>query len=187
MGTFARRNGEMVIRLSNKIKTVNTVTNLTTEKLAELIARRHACLVQMHKLGVKQSELVHTGEMGTLLRLLAVKNQLIVALQATEQELTPFHGQDPERRNWSSPAARERSARQAAECQTLLAEIMEMERQNEQKMIERRDLVAGQLQAAQSASTARRAYQVHQRQSPRPLALDTNDSVTTSLDLQSEV
>lgn len=162
------------------------MTNLTSDKLAELIAQRQACLVQMHKLSVKQGELVSSGEMGALLRLLSIKNQLLVALQATEQQLAPFHDQDPETRVWANAAARERCARQAAECQTLLAEIMDMERDNEQKMTERRDQVASQLQAAQSASTARRAYQVHQRQSPRPSAFDTNDSLATQVDLQSE-
>jgi hypothetical protein len=163
------------------------VTNLTGEKLAELIAQRHACLVQMHKLGVKQSELVVTGEFGSLLRLLSVKNQLIVALQAIEQQLAPFHTQDPESRVWSNPAARERCARQSAECQTLLAEVMEMERDNEQKMTERRDQVANQLQAAQSASTARRAYQVHQRHTVHPLSFDTSDTTSAQLDLHSQV
>jgi hypothetical protein len=163
------------------------VAELIGDKLAELIAQRHACLVQLHKLGVKQSELVATAEFGSLLRLLSVKNQLIVALQAIEQQLAPFHEQDPETRAWSNSAARERCASQSADCQKLLAEVMEMERSNEQKMTERRDQVAGQLQAAQSASTARRAYQVHQRQSIHPLAFDTSDNPTTQLDLHSQV
>ncbi len=163
------------------------MTNLTGDKLAELIAQRHACLVQMHKLGVKQSELVATGEFGSLLRLLSVKNQLIVALQSIEQQLAPFHAQDPETRVWSSPAARERCAGQSAECQKLLAEVMEMERDNEQKMTERRDQVASQLQTAQSASTARRAYQLHQRHTAHPLSFDTSDNTSTQLDLNSQV
>jgi hypothetical protein len=162
------------------------VKNLTGDQLAELIAQRHACLVQMHKLGIKQSELVATGEFGSLLRLLSVKNQLIVALQAVEQQLAPFHAQDPETRIWSSPVARERCASQSAECRSLLAEVMEMERDNEQKMTERRDHVASQLQAAQSASTARRAYQVHQRHEPHSLTFDTVDTPSTQLDLHSQ-
>jgi hypothetical protein len=144
------------------------VTNLTGDKLAELIAHRHICLTQMHQLGTKQSELVAAGEVGALLRLLSVKNQLIAALQTIEQQLAPFHAQDPESRVWSSPAARERCAKQAADCQTLLEQIMEMERDSEQKMTERRDQVASQLQAAQSAGAARRAYQSQQWGSPRP-------------------
>ncbi len=162
------------------------MTNLTSDKLAEHIAQRHTCLVQLHKLGVKQAELVTSGEIGSLLRLLSVKNQLIVALQAIEQQLGPFHDQDPEARVWSNPAARERCARQAAECQTLLEEIMQMERDNEQKMTERRDHVASQLQAAQSATTARRAYQTQQSYSPRPLIRETNTTATAQLDLHTE-
>jgi hypothetical protein len=152
------------------------VTNLTGDKLAELIAHRHTCVMQMHKLGVKQSELVASGEVGALLRLLSVKNQLIAALQTIEQQLTPFHEQDPETRVWSDPAARERCARQAAQCQVLLDQIMEIERDCEQKMTERRDHVASQLQAAQSAGAARRAYQAQQRSAPRPYVAELPDT-----------
>lgn len=123
----------------------------------------------MHKLGVQQSELVTAGDIGALLRLLSVKNQLIAALQTIEQQLAPFHVQDPETRAWSSPQLRERCARQAAECQTLLREIMELERASEQKMTERRDQVAHQLQSVQFSGAARRAYQMQQPSPPRAL------------------
>jgi hypothetical protein len=162
------------------------VLEFTCDKLAELIAQRHACLTQLHKLGIKQSELVSSCEISSLLRLLSIKNQLIVALQSIEQQLTPFQSQDPDTRPWSSPVARERCARQIAECQVLLDQVMQMERDNEQKMTERRDLVANQLQAAQSATTARRAYQVHQRSTPRPLVFVPSDSVSEQLDLHAE-
>jgi hypothetical protein len=161
------------------------VTNLNSEKLAELISQRHTCLLQMHKLGVKQSELVATGEIGALLRLLSVKNQLIVALQAIEQQLAPFHAQDPESREWPNHAARERCATKIVDCQRLLDEIMEMERDNERKMTERRDQVASQLQAAQSAGAARRAYQAHQRHVPRPLS-DLGETSSAAIDLHVE-
>lgn len=160
--------------------------NLTGDKLAELIAQRHACLSQMHKLGVKQSELVTSGEVGALLRLLSVKNQLIGVLQTIEQQLAPFHTQDPETRNWSSPTARECCGKQVAECQVLLDQIMQMERDNEQKMTERRDFVASQLQAAQSAGAARRAYQAQQCFAPRPVVQTATDSPSTELHLHSE-
>lgn len=159
---------------------------LTGDKLAELIAKRHACLTQLHKLGVKQSELVTSCEISSLLRLLSVKNQLILALQSIEQQLTPFQSQDPDRRSWSSPAARERCGRHINECQILLDQVMQMERENEHKMTERRDLIANQLQAAQSATSARRAYQVHQRSTPRPLVFVSPDIVSEQLDLHAE-
>ena len=154
------------------------VTRPGGDQLAELMAQRHQCLSQMHKLGLKQTELVSSGEIGALLRLLSVKNQLIVALQTIERQLAPFHGEDPQARSWSDPSVRERCARQADECQKLLDDIMQMERQNEQIMLQRRDQLASQLQTAQSGLTARRAYQSQQR----PVGAAT---ATDQLDLRS--
>jgi len=137
--------------------------SLSTDKLADLVDKRHRCLLQLRDLGGKQSEMIAAGEMGPLLRLIGTKNQLIAALQTIEKELTPFHAEDPDSRAWPTPAARAQCAEQAGKCQHLLAELMELERQNERSMIARRDQVATQLQSAQAASTARGAYQQHQR------------------------
>lgn len=165
----------------------------TTERLADLIGKRHRCLLQLRDLGSKQAELIETGEMGPLLRLIAAKNQIIVALQAVEQELAPFDQQDPDQRDWSSAAARQDCAEQAASCQQLLAEIMQMERDNEQRMTERRDQVALQLQAVQSASAARGAYQAQQTARPRTDSSHSSTAPTNvafngghRLDVQSE-
>ena len=165
----------------------------TTEKLAELIAKRQRCLLQLRDLGRKQSEMIEAGEMGPLLRLISAKNQLIVAVQALEQELEPFHQQDPDQREWKSKAAREECARQANACRQLLEEVMQLERDNEQRMTERRDQVAAQLQAAQAASVARGAYQTQQMPRakagpPSAIPPSTNPKVISGsqLDLHSE-
>jgi len=139
----------------------------TTTDLADFIDKRHRCLLQLRDLGRKQAEWITAGEMGSLLRLIAAKNQLIAALQSIEQGLAPYHAQDPERRNWSTPEARAQCAQQAKACQQLLSEVMELERQNEQNMIARRDQVAAQLQTAQAAGAARGAYQAHQLSTPQ--------------------
>jgi len=143
------------------------VNYLSTTKLADLIDKRHRCLLQLRDLGHKQGELIAAGEMGPLLRLIAAKNQLIAALQSIEQALAPYHDQDPEQRDWASSAARAHCADQVNTCQQLLEEVMELERRNEQSMIERRDQVATQLQAAQAAGAARGAYQAHQLSTPQ--------------------
>lgn len=167
------------------------MTELTTENLADLIAKRHTCLVQLRDLGRKQSELISTGEMASLLRLLSAKNQVIVAIQAIEQELNPFHAQAPEQRQWHSAEVRAQCAKKAEECRLLLAEVMQMERENEQKMTVRRDEVAVQLQTAQSASTARGAYQAQQRITPQgphtPMPNFDSSSADKRLDLTSGV
>lgn len=173
---------------------------LSTTNLADLIDKRHRCLLQLRDLGHKQSELIAAGEMGPLLRLISAKNQLIAALQSIEQALAPYHAQDPEQRNWQTAQARTQCAHQSKACQQLLSEVMTLERQNEQNMIERRDEVANQLQTAQAAGAARGAYQAHQlstTQGPHhsknsPIAPLANAPLANSghgqhLDLQSDV
>ncbi|MEM8944631.1 MAG: flagellar export chaperone FlgN [Planctomycetota bacterium] len=170
------------------------MTSLTTETLADLIDKRYRCLTQLRDLGKKQRELIRVGDMGALLRLISTKNQLIAALQSIEQGLSPFHDQDPDQRNWHSPDAKTRCKQLATDCQALLNEVMEMERQNEQRMVARRDEVAAQLQAAQAANTARSAYQSHQQSQPQGPHQTSNTGpmppiVTaqgSQLDLQSE-
>ena len=130
--------------------------------LADLIAKRRHCLAKLRDLGLKQSELILAGEMGALLRSLSAKNQWIVAVQTIEKELAPYHEQDPSKRVWASQTQRNQCANQAAECKDLLDEIMQLEHQNEQKMTERRDQVANQLQTAHAAGTVCTAYQAQQ-------------------------
>ena len=146
------------------------MTEHSTNQLATLIAGRRQCLLQMRDLGRKQSELIATGEMDPLLRLLSVKQQLLTALQAIERNLAPYHDQDPEQRIWASADARARCARQLADCRQLLQDIMQIEQQNERHITLRRDEVASQLQTVHSASMARGAYQAQQASSTQPTA-----------------
>jgi len=162
-------------------------TELASEKLADLITKRRLCLVKLRDLSRKQTELIAAGEMGALLRSLSAKNQWIVAVQAIEKELAPYHAQDPADRPWPSPKLREQCAEQAVECQELLDEVMQLERENEQQMTQRRDQVAQQLQAAHAAGAARAAYQAQQTRGvsgPHRIQFDTPPT-SGQLDLQS--
>jgi len=168
------------------------VTPNSGNALADLVCKRHNCLQQLQKLGQRQSDLIDSGELGSLLRLLSAKNQMIAALQAIENELQPFHDQDPDSRTWDLPATRETCAQQIDQCRVLLENIMQMERENEQKMVARRDHVAQQLQSVQSAGTTRRAYQAQQeslRGPHLPLAVTSDQTIAQAsshqLDLQS--
>lgn len=134
---------------------------LSTNLLADLVAKRRKCLVQLRDLGVRQSQMIAGGEMAELLRLVAAKQQLIVALQAIEQQLAPFHEQDPDRRQWNSAEARACCAADAEACRLLIQEVMAMERAGERQMIERRDAVAMQLRTVVSGGKVRDAYQAH--------------------------
>jgi hypothetical protein len=135
----------------------------STQLLADLVSKRRKCLVQLRDLGVRQAQMIADGEMAELLRLVSAKQQLIVALQAIEQQLAPFHEQDPETRQWESTEARNRCAENAEACRGLIQEVMAMEQAGERQMIERRDAVANQLRTVAAGSRVRDAYQAQAR------------------------
>jgi hypothetical protein len=139
------------------------MAELSTQLLAELVSKRRKCLVQLRDLGVRQAQMIADGEMAELLRLVSAKQQLIVALQAIEQQLAPFHEQDPETRQWESTEARTRCAENAEACRELIQEVMAMEQAGERQMIERRDAVANQLRTVAAGSRVRDAYQAQAR------------------------
>jgi hypothetical protein len=133
----------------------------TTDKLAELIRRKYQVLVQLREAAARQAEYIGCGDIGSLLTLLAVKQQLISALQALEQDLKPFYADDPDQRVWQSSQLRASCADTAAQCSALLEEIVEREKQAAEQMAVRRDEVARQLQQAHSARQVRSAYEAH--------------------------
>ncbi len=137
------------------------MSRLETDILAELINQKHGLLLQVRELGRRQLEFIADDDMNQLLRVLSGKQHLLAGIQSLEQRLAPFRNQDPERRVWSSPAARTACAAQMNGCERLLGEIMQQEKVSEAEMLVRRDAVAAQLQSTHSAAVARGAY-VHQ-------------------------
>lgn len=135
----------------------------STEQLAALVARKHEVLTQLRAVGTRQTDLVASGEVGALLKLLAAKQQLITALQTLEQQLKPHYAADPDARVWRSPEDRQNCARQAEECNTLLEEIVRLEKHGAEKLNQRKNEVAQQLQQVHAATHVRNAYQAQQR------------------------
>ena len=129
-----------------------------TEQLAELIDRKHQCLLQLRDLGNQQAAFAAEGNLSDLLQVLAAKQQLIQLLQRLEQALEPYRHDEPDRRRWRQAEQRASCTRQAEDCRRLLAEILTQEKQSEAQMTLRRDEVARQLQGAHSAQQTRSAY-----------------------------
>jgi hypothetical protein len=135
----------------------------STEQLAALISQKHEVLVQLRAVGVRQTGLVASGEVAALLKLLAAKQHLITRLQELERELKPFYAGDPDKRVWRSPDDRARCAKQANDCNVLLEEIVQLEKLGADKMNERKNEVAHQLNQVHAAAHVRNAYQAQQR------------------------
>jgi hypothetical protein len=142
--------------------------------LAELVVKKHDLLVQLRDAGARQMELIAAGDMAHLLKLLSTKQRLLNGLQDVERQLNPFRQQDAGQRMWASESERQRCSHTASQCEALLAEVVEHERQSELCLIAHRDRVAIQLDGLQQAAQARRAY-------AEPLASDVSH-----LDLSSE-
>jgi hypothetical protein len=135
----------------------------STKRLAELISDKRQVLVQLRDIGERQNDIVSAGDIGTLLKLLSTKQQLISALQALEHELKPYYGQEPDRRAWQSADERASCAQQAAECNALLEEVVRLEKRSADRLTARRNEVAQQLQQVHAASHVRSAYEAQRR------------------------
>jgi len=135
------------------------MTAPSTAVLAELVGRKHDCLVQLHALGVRKQEMIDVGAVGaSLFGILAETQQLIEQLQQLERGLDPFRGDDPARRHWSSEAERVRCSGLTERSTRLLAEILERDSRCEETLRRRSDETAAQLAMVNSGVAARGAY-----------------------------
>jgi hypothetical protein len=133
----------------------------STERLAGLVRKKLEVLTHLREAGRRQIEIVSSGDIGSLLNLLAAKQQLIAALQAVEKELTPYYAENADARTWSSPQERASCAQRVTECNALLEEIVQLEKLGADRITERRDEVAEQLQHVHSATQVRGAYEAN--------------------------
>lgn len=167
-----------------------TNTPTTTEQLANHLRGKRQVLEQLHQVGLRQGELIESGDVGSLLKLLAAKQRLLAALQAVEKRIVPYRDQDPEARAWPSADARAACAADAEACRQLLAGVVEMERSHERAMTERRDRVAQRLKRAHTAHGASGAYKTHCAPqggaTPRPAPAAPVETTPAGIDLTSE-
>lgn len=134
----------------------------STDTLAKLVRQKRTVLEQLSAVAQRQAALIEANEMAQLIRLLSAKQQLVTALHEVEKQLAPFRNDDPDRRVWASTDARAACAADSQECTKLLEKVLQMEREQENQMVGRRDTIAAQLQKAQSAHQVASAYQPYQ-------------------------
>ena len=144
-----------------------------TQELARLIDAKHACLSQLRDVVRQQEQFVQDGNLTELMQLLGGKQSLLGTLADVERLLDRFRPQAADQRQWSSSEARQRCARQADECNRLLRELLEAERQCEDHLKLRRDHAADRLNAAHWSHQARGAYAGSMTQSHSHIALSS--------------
>jgi len=131
---------------------------LTTTRLAALVAAKQQVLEILVQLGRKQVAMIMSGDTTSLLKLLSGKQSVMDHLQKIELAMTPFRDEDPNQRVWESPAHRTACQARAEQCNTLLAEAMQLEQVAEKEMVQRRDATQAALTSVQMGADARAAY-----------------------------
>ena len=131
---------------------------METEVLASLIDKKYEVLSLLRQLARAQVDVVRDGDTTRLMKLLATKQTLLNQLQSVERQLDPFRSQDPVSRQWRSPEHRQQTRDMATRCESLLNEIMLVEKQCEGELVVRRDAAATRLQGFHSVTQAADAY-----------------------------
>jgi len=131
---------------------------METETLASLIDNKYEVLSLLRQLARAQVDVVRDGDMTRLMKLLATKRVLLNQLQNVERQIDPFRSQDPESRQWRSPQRRQQARDMTTRCESLLNEIMLVEKQCEGELVVRRDAAATRLQGIHSLTQATDAY-----------------------------
>ncbi len=131
---------------------------METEVLANLIDKKYEVLSLLRQLARAQQGIVHDGDMTRLMKLLATKQNLLNQLQHLEHQLDAFRHQDPDSRQWRSPQLRQTTRDMVTRCESLLNEIMLVEKQCESELIVRRDAAATRLQGIHTVTQATAAY-----------------------------
>ena len=131
---------------------------METELLASLIDQKYEVLSSLRQLARAQVNVVRDADMTRLMKLLGTKQDLLNQLQIVERQIDPFRNQDPESRRWRSPQHRQQVRDMTTRCESLLNEIMLVEKQCESELIVRRAVVATRLQGIHSVTQATAAY-----------------------------
>ncbi len=132
----------------------------STERLLQTMQERVQLLIQLFQLGqAYDAGQLSDGEL--LMGMLARKSSVIDRLSENQARLQEYAGDDPEARQWSSPARRAECQRLADDAQRILREIIDGEHQMLETLTMQRDAVAAQLQHGRDSSLAAHAYTTH--------------------------
>ncbi len=131
---------------------------MNTDVLVRLLIDKRDVLSQLRQLVDCQAPLVTGGDSRKLLGLLATKEKLLTRLKNVEASLDPCRDEDPEDRVWRSAADRQTARDIAAECDRLLAEIMEIDRNDEENLVARHAVVEENLRRIHMGITVKDGY-----------------------------
>lgn len=134
------------------------MTTAETARMAVLVEQRRSLLAEILEITGRQEAAIEAGLVEGLMATLNEKQTRVDRLRAIQDQLKPMAEVPAERREWSDPAARERTRAALHESDSLQAEILSIDQRCERTMLQRRDELFASLGRTTGAATAARAY-----------------------------
>ena len=131
---------------------------MDANQLSQLIDRRLHLLQSLMEMGHKQTAAIRDGRMSDLMRILSEKQPPLSELAAIAQQLKAAAGDDPEKRIWPDPAARDRCRRHQQVCEQLHLDLLAMEAECESTLSKSRDEIQQRLERVDSGRQVANSY-----------------------------
>lgn len=127
-------------------------------ELSALISERRTILAQLLELGARQVDVIASGRMSELMRILAEKQAPLQRLGDISVELRATAADDPLTRKWNSQQDRDECRLAQDDCERMHIELLAIEAQCETALIESRNAIQQELQQIDSAHQAASQY-----------------------------
>jgi Mg2+ and Co2+ transporter CorA len=144
-------------------------------ELSELINQRRLALDELLTLGQQQRELIATGRMTELMRILSAKQQPIQRLTEIAQSLRQADHDDPADRQWPSEAVRQACRIEQQECLRIHQELLALEEACEAAMQANRTSIQNEINQLNASHQAAQHYVSGPAVAPSGGHLDLSD------------
>ncbi len=106
----------------------------------------------------RQLEIVRSGDVSLLIRLLGLKQQIMYEFEAVEKELEPFRDTPPEQRIWKDEKERQETGESVNRCATLLEEILRNDTLSTEELATKKEEVEAQLRRTRQGAQVHNGY-----------------------------
>ena len=138
--------------------TTEVCADQTAGRLIELLGQQHLLYRQLKDLAVRQRQMVDGGQGEMLLKVLAGRQRLIDRLILLDRELRPLRQQWQEITEKLPADQRARAGELLEEIKAMLADILDSDRQDSDRLSDQRQDVTQALGGAARGRQAHRAY-----------------------------
>ncbi|QDV65887.1 hypothetical protein [Crateriforma conspicua] len=128
------------------------------DQLALWVQRRSELIDELYEWTRQQSDAIDGGRMSELMNVLAKKQPPLRELSDLSNKVATQADVDPERRSWSDPTLRQRTIRLHKQSEERLLELIQFEKECEQRLAASRDDVQRQMTTQHSKQTAVNRY-----------------------------